>query len=280
MTSYHFGVRAVWSGDRSSPAELSERFLRTIEALKPLDPAMTDWALGDSGPDPRQFETIRLADFHGSLADWAARNIACGESGDWLPLDGYSLMGWGSRVPTPIDEPGSVHLSVTAGRSKGDVANFTVNSVDGVFGRPQDKALLTQPIFRGALQALVVNWPCVYATAYAIDLDMPPIPVIRSHADLMRVAAEPDPPPPLFLRWIAYLSAPLVEGFSPPNELISERTPGGGLFLTATSDFLDPKDPVQRRRALRLTAILSALAPEIQDGGVPAGGPPMRVGSY
>ncbi len=274
MTYFHHGVRAIWYDDHSTPVELGEKFLGTAESLRPLDPAMNDWRLLDSGRDePKE---LKLADVRGKIGDWAAHNISYDGRSPWRAADGYALLGWSSLVYSETTTPDTVQLSVTAGRADVNAANFNVGTIQA----PADEALLTYPIFRGALDALASNWPCVYATAYALDMEMRPTPVIRSHADLMRVAAEPDPPPPLFLRWIAYLSAPLVEGFSPPADMVSERTPGGGLILCATPDFFDPENPDHRRRALRLTAIIDALVPAVQINGRPDVGPPMRAGPY
>jgi hypothetical protein len=56
--------------------------------------------------------------------------------------------------------------------------------------------------------------------------------------------------------WIAYLSAPLAAGLTPPPEIIAEPTPGGGLILSAALERLDPLNPDHARRSEMLRQIL------------------------
>jgi hypothetical protein len=49
--------------------------------------------------------------------------------------------------------------------------------------------------------------------------------------------------------WIAYLSAPFVSGLQLPAEIRAERTPNGGLLMTATEEGYDPTNPEHLRRA-------------------------------
>ena len=53
--------------------------------------------------------------------------------------------------------------------------------------------------------------------------------------------------------WLGYLSAPLASGFELPPEILTERTPDGGLLMTATKERLGPTVPEHRRR-LRVIA--------------------------
>ena len=49
--------------------------------------------------------------------------------------------------------------------------------------------------------------------------------------------------------WIAYLSTSLASGLRLPVEIRTERTPDGGLLLTATEERLDPTNSEHLARA-------------------------------
>jgi hypothetical protein len=49
--------------------------------------------------------------------------------------------------------------------------------------------------------------------------------------------------------WIAYLSAPLASGLQLAAGILAERTPDGGVLMTAMEERLDPTNPEHLRRA-------------------------------
>ena len=55
--------------------------------------------------------------------------------------------------------------------------------------------------------------------------------------------------------WLGYLSAPLASGFELPPEILTERTPDGGLLMTATKERLGPTVPEHRRRVIAETMV-------------------------
>ena len=60
--------------------------------------------------------------------------------------------------------------------------------------------------------------------------------------------------------WLAYVSAPLASRLQLPAEIATERTPDGGLLMTATKERLDPANPEHLRRARILAEIMIARA--------------------
>jgi hypothetical protein len=62
---------------------------------------------------------------------------------------------------------------------------------------------------------------------------------------------------PFGVAWIAYLSPPLAIGLAPPPEIVWERTPGGGMILSAVQERLDEANPEHVRRAGLLEAIMN-----------------------
>jgi hypothetical protein len=65
-----------------------------------------------------------------------------------------------------------------------------------------------------------------------------------------QVPLDPTFPRSIFhVPWIAYLSAERAAGATLAREILTERTPDGGLLMTATEERLDPTNPEHARRA-------------------------------
>jgi hypothetical protein len=58
--------------------------------------------------------------------------------------------------------------------------------------------------------------------------------------------------------WIAYLSAEHADGIALPRDIVTERTPDGGLLMSATTDRLDPDNSEHVRRARIITEAMIA----------------------
>ena len=111
----------------------------------------------------------------------------------------------------------------------------------GSFRSPSDPAVVTYPLFKSALLAINACWPppwacvCVYESYYyeaPLSAGAPLFPYSKFH-----------------IPWIAYLSAPLAKGLELPAEILTERTPDGGVLMIAAEERLDPANPVHLRRA-------------------------------
>ena len=90
---------------------------------------------------------------------------------------------------------------------------------------------------------LAINaiWPPVWAYAYAYGTDYDEAPLFPG--------AELFPSSGFHIPWLGYLSAPLATGLELLAEILTERTPDGGLLMTATEERLDPTVPEHWRRA-------------------------------
>jgi hypothetical protein len=62
------------------------------------------------------------------------------------------------------------------------------------------------------------------------------------------------------MSWLSYLSAPLAAGLEPPADILSERTPDGGLLMIAAEERLDPANPDHMRRSRIIAEIMIARA--------------------
>jgi len=109
-----------------------------------------------------------------------------------------------------------------------------------------DSAVVTYPRYKAALLRINVSWPPVWACAYAYRTDYDELPLFPG-AELFRSSSG------FHIPWLGYLSGPLASGFELPPEILTERTPDGGLLMTATKERLGPTVPEHRRR-LRVIA--------------------------
>ena len=84
--------------------------------------------------------------------------------------------------------------------------------------------------------------------------------VVGTRIDSMaRVPLDPTFPYSIFhIPWIAYLSAEDATGVTLPSDILTERTPDGGLLMSATTDRLDPMNPEHARRARILAGLMIA----------------------
>ena len=72
-----------------------------------------------------------------------------------------------------------------------------------------------------------------------------------------QVPLDPTYPYSIFhIPWIAYISAEYAAGITPPGDILTERTPDGGLLMSATTDRLDPMNPEHARRACILAEVM------------------------
>jgi len=198
---------------------------------------MNNWMLLDR-PDPK---FVLLADATSNLTSFVEHNVWHDDSGEPSPESGYCMISKGSEVASDAGGPDSIKISVTAGSKWRNSAEFEV----GALNLPKDFNLITYPIYRGALEAIVSAWPCPWAIAYTFCAQVPPVD-----------AATSDRRSPFDVAWIGYLSAPLALGLTPPPEITVEPTPGGGMIVSAVKERIDPSNPEHMRRSRMLEAMM------------------------
>jgi hypothetical protein len=102
------------------------------------------------------------------------------------------------------------------------------------------------------LLTTITLWPSTWANAYAYRQDyykMSPAPGIPPH-----------PSSRYHIPWLSYLPARLSADLDPPAEILSERTPDGGLLMIAAEERLDPTNPEHMRRSRMMAEIMIARA--------------------
>jgi hypothetical protein len=239
MKGQAFTITSRWSPDTDSPARISERFLNMIERLNSISPAMRNWQVVD-GPE---FHGVPVTGNVDSMTTLVEHSL------QWQyphrPEDtdfGYTILARGSPAPSDFGAADTVDISISAGAKFDNEIQFDVGDIQ----YETDLSIVTHAVYRASLEALVSAWPCPWALAYTYGRDSPPVddPNRRTTRKPFEVA------------WIAYLSASAAVGLSPPPELLAERTPGGGVILSAVQTLIDPSSVEHMRRSRLLEAIM------------------------
>ena len=128
-----------------------------------------------------------------------------------------------------------------------------------------DLSVVTYPLFKAALLAINGIWRAPWACAQAIRLGTVAVPIDFGGVQATRIDSAAQVPSDhrfphsvFHIPWIAYLSARLSDGVTLAPEILTERTPDGGLLMTATEERFDPANPEHLRRARILAETLIA----------------------
>lgn len=250
---YDYFIRSTWKGRTETPAVIGAKFLKTLDALSGIDPIFTDWTVFDK----RKVSSIPLAAARPRIAAITESNVTRNDFDEPSPAYGYLA----SARAGEFRDPRSVKLRVKAGgRLDGDVwLEF------GAYDVMPDLTIVTYPLFRAALLAINAIWRAPWACAQAFRSGAVAVPmnfggVQGKRIDSVRqVPIDPTFPRAIFhIPWIAYLSADRAGGVTLAREILTERTPDGGLLMTATTERLDPMNPEHVRRARILAETLIA----------------------
>ena len=191
------------------------------------------------------------------------------------PEDGYCVVSTSSAVRSDRGRPDSLRLSANVGGRWRNRLEFKV----GGDVEPPDLSLVTYRIYHGALAALAANWPCPWALAYAYTPTGKPVGAggvyPRTQEELYRSLRKP-----FEVAWIAYLSPSLAAGVAPPPEIAWQRTPGGGMILSAVQERLDQANPEHLRRSRVLEAIMDERVGRVGPYRSQAAELPARVEPY
>jgi hypothetical protein len=275
-----YSISAEWKNDMEHPAAIGARVIALLDRIEADIPVKTMWVLGDfadvdkhAGPDMAEPGIVPLTDARTDMTAFVERNDTKDEDGSTDPRNGFFIFARGTQDGSDLASSQSIDVTANVG-SYWD--NQILFEVGGVHQLP-DPALTTYPIYRAALEAMASSFPCPYACAkYFIITETEWVP------GSLGMLALPGERLEIFDgAWIAYLSAPFAAGFTPPPEIFAERTPGGGLILSAVKDHIDPTNPDHVRRSRVLQAILNQqLAGPNERGQIYPGDFPPRVGPY
>jgi hypothetical protein len=215
-----------------TPASIGAKFVDTLDALTRIDPTVfTNWEVTDIPAMTSQ----PLAAARSRIAGIVESNVGRDDLREPDPdYGGYSAVAFSDNVPPSR----RIHLRIQTG-GKSERTTWLETCEWNVL---PDPAIVTYPIFKDALLAINKIWPPLWASAYAFKVGYFERPLA--------------PGAPLFpysrfhIPWMGYLPASPTKRFVlPPPEIVTERTPDGGLLMIATEDRLDPTNPEHLRRA-------------------------------
>jgi Immunity protein 52 len=231
--SKDYYIRASWEARAETPNELASRFLRMIDSLKEINPAVFSlWTCG--ARRPQKFETVR---------DRYAEEIAAGvmrdDWGEPTPVYGY----WFGAFTRDTPDNRSFAVRCNAGGTvKESFPNAVTFETSSLANLEPDPAVVSHRVFRSAMLAIVDAWAPVRGSAYSRKL----IQLNDSASDFPAA-------------WIQYLSPWLAQKITPPSTVLSEHLPNGGLLMSATTETFDINNPAHLKAAQDMAAAMAPL---------------------
>ena len=230
----YFAADSFWGPRRETPAALAARFVDLLDRLKAVDPVFDGWLWTDKNDQTVAFEEIKR-----ELPTEIAAKISRDDDGDPDPIYGYRFYVYNSIE----DQPRGLSISVHGGCwSNSDLISNNVWISTEEYIDP-DPAIITFPIFKGAVLAMAETFDPVWSMAYPRDL-----------ANLW------DWRDPTYYRlgWITYVGPRLAQLITPPPSANVEHRPDGGLLMAATDETFSVSNPAHLAAA---RDILAAVAP-------------------
>ena len=264
--NYRYSVRGSWAGPpNEQPAVIGAKFLETLDVLTGVDALFTDWQFTGAWqiPEERRLEFVPLAATRKRIVEIVESGVYIDDFNEPCPEYGYSVHAVaGARGPRRVSLSASTDLQSVA-------LSF------GEHNLASDLSIVKYAMFKAALLAISAAWDAQWACTQAFRNDVVKVPInFGSGVPAFRIDSaaqvplDPTFPKSIFhVPWIIYLSAQRAVDLKPTPEILTERTPDGGLLMSATTDRLDPTNPDHVRRARILAETLIA-ATGSQPGGV------------
>jgi hypothetical protein len=255
--NYGYRVQGEWVGPADEkPAVTGAKFLQTLDALSGIDPLFSGWQVYrnwqiDEDDQPR---LLPLDTARNCITEIVESGISRDDFNEPTPQLGYS-------VGATFGARGSRRVAFLAW-----TGNRTFKLEFGERDVASDLSIVTYARFKAALLAMIAAWNAKWAYAHAVRRDMVKVPVaFAPGVPAFRIESPPPVPiDPTFPKsvfhvpWIIYLSAQRAADLKLTPEILTERTPNGGLLMSATTDRLDPTNPEHLRRARILAETLIA----------------------
>lgn len=255
--SCRYLIRFSLPSASENPASIGAKFVETLDALSRTDAAnLGNWNVMNF----QEKSSLPLASARSRIATVIQGNVRRDDLGDPAPRYGYSAVAFTGNVL----KSRQFSLRIKAG----GIIIKTENWLEtGQWKILPDPAIVTFPLFKEALLAMNTIWSVPWACAQAFRANTVRVPVIHApgvtgyrYESAPMIPSDPTFPESIFhIPWFVYLSAQLATSLVlPPPEILTERTPDGGLLMIATEDRLDPENAEHRRRARILAEIMIA----------------------
>jgi hypothetical protein len=264
---YNYFIRSTWHGRVETPAAIGAKFLNTLDALSGIDRIFSGWKIydfpnpcsGDLMTDSLNIKATPLAFARPRIAQIIENYVARDDFNEPIPSYGYNA----TALTSEIDGPRVACLSVLAG---GKREGRTMLEFGG-YHIPSDLTIVTYPLYKAAVLAINAAWRAPWACAEVFrsgtisvpDVEIVPGLVATRIDSITQVPLDPMFPKSIFhIPWIAYLSAEHAAGVTLTRDILTERTPDGGLLMSATTDRLEPMNPEHVRRARIIAEVMIA----------------------
>ncbi len=214
-----FYVNTYWRERPDDAASVARCYRQYLDQLRDVDEVMSTWELG---PNYIPYTSVR-----DDMTSFVQHNAEIGEDGKCDPKDGFSI------YAATCDERQIFAVVGTAGGLyPGSLVNglyFYTNS-----NGPADTRIVTYHLMKGVVLATVAAWHPDCCAAYSNALRPE-----RSDGRYRK-------------GWITYVSHEHVGGVDLLGVPFSERTPEGGLLLSATEQTFEAANPTHLAGAQRI----------------------------
>lgn len=242
MLGDSYWMTAQWGARVETPAALANRFIKTVDAFRPLHPILDNW---DWGNFPELKETLgkrgtyAFAEIRKNLIPAVERNLRAGDEGVPHPFYGYylAIMTGG----TPMDPSIGFSTSASTGARGGYSFTPFMNSATVKLRSDPDPSLVTFDLWRSIFLVVNETWEATWAEALPNDL--------RAYWTGI----------PVRCAWMSYISPRFAPLMTPPASAIVERRPNGGLFLAATREVFKTANPEHMAVAREIETALQPL---------------------
>lgn len=265
QSEYFYFIRSGWRRRVESPADIGVKLLKTLDALTGIDPIFASWQISDI----HNMSLLPLAVARPRIAGVIEDNVVRNDSDEPRPAKGYNAVARAGEFKNSR----SVRFDVDAGGQYSGGTKLQFGEYFGKYDVFPDLTIVTYPLFKAALLSINAIWDAPWACAQAfrsgavaVPMDVGGLPGSKIES-VTQVPVDPTFPRTIFhIPWIGYLSKPLTAGLRLSPEILSERTPDGGLLMTACEERLDPANPEHVRRA-RILAETMISCTGYQPGG-------------
>ncbi len=218
-TAFKYSIRLPFAARPITPEWLGVKFLATLDALTQIDPDIfPDWEVGDL-PAMKGYP---LTSARSRINEIIEHNVS------------HEELGYPEREPRYT---AAAHTTIAAKSHRMTVwvgqGNVWLKAGDEMLA--PDPAIVTYPLFRAALSGINAIWQQQWACVQAFRVDYDRVP--------LHLGAALFPYSRFHIPWIAYLGPSLIKETVPSLHIRTERTPDGGLLMSATEDRLDPSNP-------------------------------------
>ena len=261
---YGYSIRSKWYGRIERPAAIGAKFVNMLDALSGIDPIFSDWTIfdcpnpssGDEITDILNTKIVPLGAARPRITAIIENDVVLNDAREPSPDEGYNAITVGGERNSPRE----VHIRLKAGGEDDGSVVLEFESNRG----PPDLTTVTYRLYKAALLAIHAIWPAPWACAYAFGsgtVKAEIVPGLRGTAvkHVTQLPLDPTFPYSIFhIPWIAYLSAEHATGITLTRDILTERTPDGGLLMSTTTDRLNPNNPEHVRRARIIAEVMIA----------------------